>query len=248
MPTESRPMAILQRSSTLVQLLAERGPLSTAQVAELVGIPRPSVYRLSDSLVKARLVEFTADGKLGVSLRWLKLADAARDGMTEWSGARVVLDDLARSTGQTVYLSVPHGDRAMCIDWVQGRGISVMVLKPGRTLPLHAGAAGRVTLAFRPEPIQEYLRGAPFSAFTDRTLTSASELRADVKATRRRGFSVSDEDVTPGIGAIGVPLHGVDKVFTGALSLGGLAGDLRDRRDGLVTELFAAAVQLSATT
>ena len=71
MRAEPRPMGILQRSSTLVQLLAERGRPEHADAAEQVGMPRPSLYRLSDALSQARLVEPTADGRLRVSLRWL---------------------------------------------------------------------------------------------------------------------------------------------------------------------------------
>ena len=240
-----RPMGILQRSSNLVHLLAERGPLSTADAAEQIGMPRPSLYRLSDALTQARLIEPTADGRLRASLHWLRLADAARRGMTEWSGARMVLDDLASSTGQTVYLTVPHADQAVCIDWSRGRGVSVLALKPGRTLPLYAGAAGRVTLAFRPEPFEEYLQRAPFPAFTEHTLTGASELRTDVASTRNRGYSVSDEDVTPGIGALGVPLNG-GGTFRGALSLAGLAEDLRTEREKFIAALLSSAARLIA--
>ena len=245
MRVEPRPMGILQRSSNLVQLLAERGPLSMADAAEQIGMPRPSLYRLSDALAQARLVEPTADGRLRVSLHWLRLADAARAGMTEWSGARMVLDDLASSTGQTVYLSVPRADEAVCIDWSRGRGVSVLALKPGRTLPLYAGAAGRVTLAFRPEPLEEYLQGAPFRPLTEHTLTRARELRADVAAIRNRGYSVSDEDVTPGIGALGVPLTNAG-TFRGALSIAGLAEEFRAERDAFIAALVASAARLSA--
>jgi IclR family transcriptional regulator, acetate operon repressor len=244
MRAEPRPMGVLQRSANLVQLLAERGPMSMADAAEQIGMPRPSLYRLSDALTQARLVEVMADGRLRASLHWLRLADAARAGMTEWSGARMVLDDLARRTGQTVYLSVPRADEAVCIDWSRGRGVSVLALKPGRTLPLYAGAAGRVTLAFRPEPLEEYLHRAPFPPFTEHTLTRASELRDDVAATRGRGYSVSDEDVTPGIGALGVPLRN-DRTFRGALSIAGLAEELRAERDQLTAALVSSATQLS---
>jgi IclR family transcriptional regulator, acetate operon repressor len=240
-----RPMGILQRSSNLVQVLAEQGPLSMAEAAEQIGMPRPSLYRLADALTQARLVEPTADGRLRVSMHWLRLADAARRGMTEWAGARTVLDDLSSSTGQTVYLSVPRGDRAVCIDWSPGRGVSVLALKPGRTLPLHAGAAGRVTLAFRPEPLEEYLQNAPFPPFTERTLTAADELRADVAFTRARGYSVSDEDVTVGIGALGVPV-GDGRSFRGALSIAGLTEVLRAERDALAAALASATTRLSS--
>jgi DNA-binding IclR family transcriptional regulator len=140
MASEGRAMGILQRSSSLIQLLADRGPLSAAEVAEEIGMPRPSVYRLADALTQTRLVEAASDGKLRLSLRWLKLSDAARSGMQEWSHARPLLDELASQTGLTIYLSVPRADRAICIDWSPGRALSVLALKPGRSLPLYAGS------------------------------------------------------------------------------------------------------------
>jgi DNA-binding IclR family transcriptional regulator len=124
----------------------------------------------------------------------------------------------------------------------------VLALKPGRTLPLYAGAAGRVTLAYRPEPLEDYLRAAPFPPLTDHTLATAQELRADVEAITSRGYSVSDEDVTLGIGALGAPLINRNGMFLGALSLAGLAEDLRLRRAELSADLLACADELSAST
>jgi IclR family acetate operon transcriptional repressor len=245
MAAEGRPMSILQRSSSLIQLLAQRGPLSTAEVAEEIGMPRPSVYRLADALSQSRLVETTSDGKLSVSLRWLKLSDAARSGMREWSHARPYLDALAGRTGQTIYLSVPQGDRAICIDWSPGRALSVLALKPGRTLPLYAGAAGRVTLAYRADSLEDFLRAAPFPAFTEHSLCGAEELRADVVGIRSRGYSVSDEDVTLGIGALGAPVTNRAGAFAGAVSLAGLAEDLRARREQLVADLLTCASEMT---
>ena len=45
-----RPMMILQRSADLVTLLAERGAMAPAEIAEYVDTPRSSVYRLGDAL------------------------------------------------------------------------------------------------------------------------------------------------------------------------------------------------------
>lgn len=121
--TASRPMGILDTSSELVRLLAEYGPLSPGEIAQHIGMPRSSVYRLVEAL--------------------------------------------------------------------------------GRTLPLHAGAAGRVTLAHLEDP-ESYLELAPFEPFTAHTLVDAGALRADIAKTRSQGFSISDQDVTEGIGALGV--------------------------------------------
>ena len=74
----------------------------------------------------------------------------------------------------------------MCIDWAQGQAINVLLLKPGRSLPLFAGAEGRVALAFGLEDVDAYLAQAPFPAFNSRTLTTAAKLRRDIAATRSR--------------------------------------------------------------
>lgn len=243
-----RPMGILQRSAGLVTLLSEQRTLSPAEIASQLDAPRSSVYRLSAALREAGLLESLPDSQIRLSLRWLHLADAARSGMEEWQHARPILDDLASSTGQTVFLSVPRGLSSICIDWAQGQAINVLALKPGRSLPLYAGAAGRVTLAHGLADPGAYLEAAPFTPYTDATLITAEALTADIAVSRRDGYTVSDADVTDGIGAIGAPLFWADgQRFAGALSVAGLAGDITARRAELVDKLLTSAQELTTT-
>lgn len=240
-------MVILQRSADLVALLASRGAMVPTEIAEHVDTPRSSVYRLGDALRDAAMLEQT-DAQLRLSLRWLRLADVARAGMSEWQGARTVLDELARATRQTVFLTVPRANEAICIDWARGEAVHVLLLKPGRALPLYAGAAGRVTLAYGRDDPTAYLADAPFEPYTDRTLTTAAQLRRDIALTKTQGYVVSDGDVTDGIGALGAPLFWTTSGgFAGALSIGGLAEELTRRRKELVEPLLLAAATLSAS-
>lgn len=243
-----RPMVILQRSADIVSLLAERGALVPAEIAEYVDTPRSTVYRLGDALRDAAMIEQVPDAHLRLSLRWLRLADAARAAMSEWSGARQVLDELAGATRQTVFLSVPRANQSVCVDWARGEAINVLILRPGRALPLYAGAAGRVTLAFGRADLEAYLANAPFEAYTDRTLITAATLREDIATNSEQGYVVSDGDVTDGIGAVGAPMFWTTTgEFAGALSIAGLAEELNGRRDELVEQLLAAASTLSAS-
>jgi IclR family acetate operon transcriptional repressor len=243
--TTNRPMGVLDKSSELVRLLADDGPLSPGEIAQHIGMPRSSVYRLVDALNAINMTETLPDSNVRLTLRWLKLADSTRAGMREWVHAHDVLDDLARQTRQTTFLSVPRGHTAVCIDWVPGSAIEVLVLRPGKTLPLHAGAAGRVTLAHLEDP-ESYLALAPFEPFTAHTLVDAGALRADMDNTRNQGFSISDQDVTEGIGALGVAVTSGAGLYAGALSLAGLSDEISDRRAVFVEALAAAADVLSA--
>jgi IclR family transcriptional regulator, acetate operon repressor len=243
-----RPMGILQRSADLVQLLADDGALSPAEIADRIDTPRPTVYRLGDALAQARLTETLPGSRIALTRRWLRLGDAARAAMSEWRLARPILDSLAASTGQTVFLSVLRGEESVCIDWAQGQTINVLLLRPGRALPLHAGAEGRVTLAFGVDDIDGYLAQAPFPAYNTRTLVNPEQLRRDITEIRTQGYAVSDEDVTEGIGALGVPLRtSRTGTFAGALSIAGLAETMTQRRTELAQALLQAAAALSAT-
>jgi IclR family acetate operon transcriptional repressor len=227
----------------MIEMLSERGPLSPAEIALATGVARSSVYRLAEGLTAVGLAEFLPDARIALSNRWLRLADAVLPGMREWSRAEEVLQGLAASTGQTIYVSALRASSAVCIAWAQGRGIDLLVLKPGRTLPLYAGGAGRNILAHSPQLVDAILAETPLPVLTSHTLVTERQLRKDIANTLALGYTVSDEDVTVGIGAIGVPVFG-PAGYLGCLSAAGLAQDMRQHRDSLVVALRAGAVDL----
>jgi IclR family acetate operon transcriptional repressor len=233
-----KPMRLLVNATKVIDALAQSGPLTPAQIADQVGIPRSSVYRLVDGLNDIDFTETLEDSSVSLTKKWLHLADSTRAG---------ILKTVAENTGQTSFLSVPRGDEAVCIDWAPGRGIGLLVLKPGRSLPLYAGAAGRVILAYGADDRSEYLKSAPFPPYTPKTLVSAEELEKDIATTRQRGYAISDEDVTPGIAAVGVPLYSGGGNFLGSLSIGGLADEMPSRLDQDLDCLRKAAEQLKQT-
>jgi IclR family acetate operon transcriptional repressor len=243
----AKPIRLLANAVDVVDILAEKGPMTPAQIAEIAGIPRSSVYRLVEGLNEINFTETREDSTVTLSKRWLHLADSSRAGMREWAAAGPVLSMVAETTGQTSFLTVPRGDEGVCIDWSMGRGIGLLALKPGRSLPLYVGAAGRVILAYGSEDRYDYLQRAPFPELTPKTLVTAEELRADIETTLRQRYVFSDEDVTIGIAAIGVPLFSAEDEFRGCLSIGGLADELSARAQEHLAVLQRGAAQLSGS-
>lgn len=238
----NRTLASTQR---VIEALAENGPLSPAEIAIKVDVARSSVYRLAEGLVAVGLAEFLPDSRVQLSNRWLHLADAVEPAMSEWSRARAVLDELARTTGQTSFLSIRRDEKAICIAWAPARGIDLLILKPGRTLPLYAGAAGRNILAHSPDLRESYLARAPLPALTASTLTDRGALEADIERTLATGFTFSNEDVTVGIGALGTAVLR-DGDFAGSLSIGGLIGDFHAHLPELEDAVRAAAIAIAS--
>lgn len=246
---QGKLIRVLANAQSVVRVLAEEGTMSPAELAEATGIPRPTVYRLAEGLAAVNLVEFRDDSSVTLSRRWLSLSETASHSLSEWSHASPILTDLQEQTQQTVYLSVPRKNVAqhpasVCIDWRPGSALNVMLLKPGYSLPLHAGASGKAILAFGQVDLTDYAAHG-LTSFTERTLTTVSELSVEAEETRRRGYSISDEDVTTGIGALGAPVLSARLRLIGAVSIAGHADEFRDRREELAAAVVAAAAELS---
>lgn len=240
-----QPIRTLANSDDIIVLLAHEGDLSPTQIAEQLDLPRPTVYRLLDGLSSINFTEPVRDSKTRLSLRWLRMADRAREAMREWRGADELLQEIAERTGQTAYLTIPRDGDAVCVGWQQGSGVGVVEVKPGRNVAMHAGAAGRAILAFSTN-LESYFEANPARReFTERTLSTEEQLREDVERTRAQGYVLSDGDVTEGIMALAVPVRGSKGRVLGSLTASGLSEDFRDRQVEILAVLNDVAGRLA---
>lgn len=218
--------AVLSKGSQLLDLLAERSPRSVAEIADQLAMPRPSVYRMLDALELIGLVQDSEDGQFRLGTALLQLGDAAKDAIPEVATARPILQYVNDRTGLTVYICASRGGAIRCLDWVQSNKIGLLLLQPGGSLPPHAGATSRAILAFDDELRADVLARGQWHQFTPNTLVSRQAIEDDSRLVRERGYSISDEDVTLGIAAIGVPLIDRSGILRGALSVAGLRDDV----------------------
>jgi DNA-binding IclR family transcriptional regulator len=240
-------MQVLSKVAGLLDLLAERGELTAAEIAELSHEPRSSIYRLLASLQSLDLVESgnrRGTSRLGLGLLRLGAAVIAR--FDERQAALPAMEVLHETTGETVFLCVRRGFEAVCVERLDGERVQSLALKLGGSLPLHAGAAPRVLLAFEPEEMwDEYLRSRKLTAFTRNTPVTRKRLVEELRRTRDQGYAVSDQDVTLGIAAFGAPVFDYEGHLRAALSISGVRPVILDDAKHLVDLTIQAARQAS---
>jgi DNA-binding IclR family transcriptional regulator len=77
---------------------------------------------------------------------------------------------------------------------------------------------------------------------TDRSITTVPELIAELDRTRQRGYSIDDEETTPGIVCFAVPVGGESGPGRFAISVTMLQARLEDSfRDALLADLRTIA-------
>jgi DNA-binding IclR family transcriptional regulator len=212
---------VLTKAVGLLGVLAERGELGAAELASLTQEPRSSVYRLLASLNDLGLVEpGNQRGTFKLGLGLFRLGSAVVEQLNVRHAALPAMEDLQRDTSETVFLCIRRVREAVCIERLDGVHVQSLALLLGGSLPLHIGAAPMVLLANeREEFIDDYVTHSDLKPVVANAGRSKTALLAELKRIREQGYAISDEDVTPGIAAIGAPVFGMDGSVQGAISI-----------------------------
>jgi DNA-binding IclR family transcriptional regulator len=230
---------VIVKAAAILDLLASAGETSAAELAQRLGEPRSSVYRLLSSLQQLDLVDGGSQrGTYRLGLKLLRLGGAVQERLDVRVAAIPAMERIHDKTGETVFLCVRRGGEAVCVERLDGRRVTSLALRLGGALPLHAGAAPRALLAFDSRAHwHEYLASGPRAYADGETPLSADELIPTLESIRQEGLSISDEDVTPGIAAIGAPVFDHRGHVCAALSISGVRQAIVGEHSAHVREL-----------
>ena len=88
-------------------------------------------------------------------------------------------------------------------------------------MPLHAGAASKVLLAFAPVVVREAVLTGPLPKVGPGTLTSRRALARELEAIREQGYAVSREETNEGAWGVAAPILGIGGVLLGSIGMVG---------------------------
>ena len=206
----------------VLQLVADaQGPVNVTALMHASGYPRPTVHRIVAALIAERLlVEASHGATLALGPRLIQLASRSW-GRSELRLAAV--DELKRLrdlTGETVHLAVSNGTNMVYIEKLESPSAVRMTSRIGTSVSLHATAVGKAYLAALDDAaLKPLLKGLPLPRYTANTTTDIASLRAQIAATRTRGWSVDNEENEPGIFCFGAVIRGPAGVPVAAISV-----------------------------
>jgi DNA-binding IclR family transcriptional regulator len=188
--------------AVLVLAAVHGGATTLAALTEHTGLSRATAHRLAVALEVHRLLARDGDGRWRIGSLPGELA-GGRDRLLEV--AEPVLARLRDTTGESAQLYRRQRDRRLCIAAAE-RGSGLRDTVPvGSALPLTAGSAAQVLLAWTPD--DPLVAGA---AFTPRTLAEV----------RRRGWAHSVAEREAGVASVSAPVRSGSAVVA-AVSVSG---------------------------
>ena len=196
--------------------------MTLAEFVRCAGYSKTTTYRLLTTLETAGWLERTPTGAFRLTIKPFQLGSILVDSLELRREAVPVMTDLAARCVDTVYLLVPRDGQAVCLERIDaGQAFRIMDLDVGGSQELHLGAGPRALLAFREDEFLAPLLDRGLAARTEASIVDPGALRADLAASRARGYTVSLGDVTPGVGAVGAPVFDASGQAVAALSIGG---------------------------
>jgi IclR family acetate operon transcriptional repressor len=193
---------ILERSLDLLEYLS-RSPdgVSLSRAARDLGVPKNTMYRVLGTLCARGYVlrdEAALTYRLARKLATLAYTSAQEGGLIEKAlGPMRALRDRVK---ETVVISILDGSEGIVLDQVPALHPFRFVCDPGTRQPIHASASTKAILACMSDGEREAaLAGVRYARMTERTLTTARAFRAELEATRARGYGVDRAEALHGV-------------------------------------------------
>jgi DNA-binding IclR family transcriptional regulator len=231
-PTRRRPgtihvpatgVGVLDRCVAVLDAV-ERGSRSFTDIVETTGLTRSTTHRLVKALEAQGLLTFQGSYGYRLGTRLLRLAATAMRELPLRDLAHPILERLARMTGESSQLFIRDYERRVCIDSVESDSELRTIVEIGSELPLTAGSAGKVFLAFGPEGLRRDLI-ARAEELTEKTPVGPA-LEQQVATARRLGYATSAGERQPGVGSVSAPVSGQLGELIAVVSVSGPEGRL----------------------
>ncbi|MGH7068661.1 MAG: IclR family transcriptional regulator [Acetobacteraceae bacterium] len=189
-------------------LTREDPVLTIAALTRHLGLPRTNVLRLASTLEAFRLIEREPGGGYRVGIRAFELGSLylMSNPVSELVGK--ALDDLVVATQCTAYLGILEKDEAVILMCREGSLPVRFVWQAGARLPSTTTALGKAILMHLPPAELETQLGGhkPLRTLTPHSLHSYKDLERDLRAARRRGWSLAREESHAGLTAVGAAI------------------------------------------
>ncbi len=240
----------LDRGLSVLLEVAGRGErgMTLSECASVLGYSKATTHRILQTLTRREFLRFDEDRgtfTLGVTnlrlgIEFLERLDLRREVLP-------TLRELADTSGETAHLGRISGTDVVYIEKVESSQAVRMYSRVGDTMPAYSTGIGKAILAFLDDDELESHLPDVLARRAANTITDRDDLRAELRRTRQRGFSIDDVENEDGIRCTGAPVFDHVGRIQAAISVAGPASRMtRQRLEELGPIVRAQADLISA--
>jgi IclR family KDG regulon transcriptional repressor len=197
--------------------------LGVREIARKIELPTSTTGRILTSMKETGLLSQNSDTQQyqlgGRLLSWAGVYSATLDVR---SVALPAMHKIHQDTDETISLYILEGNERLCVERLESTHNVRMVARIGRHLPLYAGSAGKVFLAYISEERREQiLNETMLTPFTQNTIIDRKALLEEVLKIRQQGYAVSYGEWMAEASGIAAPIFDQSKEITAVITISG---------------------------
>jgi len=245
----ARVPAVLKAFKLIETISLSDRPLGVSELSRRLSMGKSTVHGLVTTLESLGVVEAVNGSKryvLGPRLAALCSRSEKQADLRQI--AHVALERLAATTEQTSFFGIPTDGHVTILDIVHGRPTLSISAPVGSSIPLLAGAVGKVVLAsWDPQRRKTFLRENILPAFTPHSIVRPDAYEAAVVFAQSRGAATDVDEYVDGVRAAAAPVTGAGHKLVGVLWVAGFSRNIDDARlDEIATTLVNEATEISS--
>jgi DNA-binding IclR family transcriptional regulator len=181
--------------------------LNGTEIAAMLSLPQPTVWRLCRTMIKLGYLESDGEDRLRPALPTLRLGYAFLSNMTIVALARPHLQELAEKVGGAAGLAVRDGSDMRFVERCESASPLLMSLRVGSRVPIATSAMGWAYLAGLPAKEREAVI-ADVKPGGEIWKNAEAPLRSALKSFTQQGFIFNDGVFHPGYLTVAAPVVG----------------------------------------
>jgi len=200
--------SVVKAFEILKLIASNKEGLGISEIARELGMAKSTVHGMCSALEELGAARRDAQTKrytLGFTL--FELGKAAYSQIELKDLARPFMEELMEKTQTSVFLGVLNWDHVTILDVVEPRTELKITSPIGTTIPLFAGAVGKVFLAMMDqEHALRLIRSKGLTKYTDNSITDVNRYLEEMEAVKAQGFAADDEEYLLGVRAVAAPI------------------------------------------
>jgi IclR family acetate operon transcriptional repressor len=199
----------LDRLITVLETVAIAGrAVSASDVQRATGLPRPTCYRLLQTLAEHGLLDDPdAASRYLIGERLKRIAVLGQPDADICQAVAPTLQETANDIGEAVFLSRFRDRNIEIIHVETPTDAARSFIHPGLgNRPIHACSCSKAIAAFADKAFQSEILTPPLRAYTDQTKTKPKEIEREFDLIRKRGYAECVEEIEVGVSSVAAPI------------------------------------------
>ncbi len=238
----------VKKAFQILKLISDTdGGLGISDLAKRLEIGKSTVHGITSALeALGTIIRDPTTKRYILGLTLLELGRSAYSQIDLKDLVRPVMEDLMEKTQESVFVGVLNEERVTILDIVESKRDLKMTSTRGTTIPLIAGAVGKVILAtMSDEQAKEIIGKKGITRFTEHSITDPEAYLQAVRMAREEGYATDYEEYILGVRAVASPIKAENHLISAIWVVGFKTSLNDDKMEGVIKATKESAEKIT---